>query len=85
MAIFVLGATSVAAEIVPTLSTKTLTDSASVIVVGTEITVDETIKGEQIPRRLLLNSSMPAADGWGNVAWGWAAARHLPCDLPVQK
>lgn len=46
MAIFVLGATSVAAEIVPTLSTKTLTDSANVIVVGRVDRVEEAGTGD---------------------------------------
>ena len=96
MAIFVLGGASVAAEIAPTLSTKTLTDSANVIVVGrvervqetgigdvtfdganytrhdyaAEIIVDETIKGEPVPQRFIINFSTPSADGWGNVAEG---------------
>lgn len=35
-----------------------------------EISVDETIKGEPVPRRFILNFSTPSTDAWGNVAQG---------------
>jgi hypothetical protein len=35
-----------------------------------DISVDETIKGEPLPRRFILNFSIPSADAWGNVSHG---------------
>jgi hypothetical protein len=93
---FALGLGFVYAEIVPIISTRSLVDSADLIIVGTvervqqtgvgsielsgrdydrldfqaEISVDETIKGEPVATRFILNYSTPSADSVGNVAKG---------------
>jgi len=96
LAAFLLGASSVSADLVPTLSTKNLAERADLIVVGkiervqesgpgniavrganyptqdysADISVDETVKGEPVPRRFTFTFSVPSADEWGNVARG---------------
>ena len=35
-----------------------------------DISVDETIKGDQVPRKFSFTFSVPSADEWGNVARG---------------
>jgi HEAT repeats len=96
LAILVFGATLAVADIVPTLSTKGLVNSADLIIVGkveraqqtgsgditynginyprrdytADISVDEIIKGEQLPHRFILTFSAPSTDAWGNVAQG---------------
>jgi hypothetical protein len=97
LATFLLGSSSVStADVVPTLSTKSLVDRADLIVVGkiervqengtgnitfsgvnyasqdyaADISVDETVKGDPVPRRFVFTFSVPSADEWGNVARG---------------
>jgi hypothetical protein len=96
LATFLLGSSSVSADVVPTLSAKSLVDRADLTVVGkiervqengtgnitfsgvnypsqdyeADISVDETVKGDLVPRRFVLTFSVPSADEWGNVARG---------------
>jgi hypothetical protein len=84
------------AEMVPTTSTRSLVDSADLIVVGkvervqqtgtgevelggrnyerldfqAKIGVDETVKGQAVEHRFILNYSTPSADSVGNVTRG---------------
>lgn len=96
LACALLGLSFLHAEIVPVTSTRSLVDSADLIVAGrvervqqigagsielngvnydrldfrAEISIDETIKGEAVEPRFILNYSTPSTDSAGNVARG---------------